>query len=163
MKWNRTTDQALRILIHLTNEPRVVPSLELSMLLNVSQKIVTQNAALMLKAGFLDFLPGIHGGYFLAKEPSTISLYDVIITMESPDLFPKRPKGDYGKDALEDMLLIIQRSVDNIVRSISIQDVASDTDASILQVQKRALNGVIAGLAGVELNLPPSTKKKKGA
>ena len=70
---------AVRAIVELTDkdEGTPIPVKDISKAQGMSAKYVKQLMNRMQKAGLVKGHPGIHGGYTLAKEPDTISLYDI--------------------------------------------------------------------------------------
>ncbi len=70
---------AVRAVVELTDkdEGTPIPVKDISKAQGMSAKYVKQLMNRLQKAGLVRGHPGIHGGYTLAKEPGTISLYDI--------------------------------------------------------------------------------------
>lgn len=82
MQLNKTTDYAVRIVYFLSNENRIFTSEEISKATGVSRGYVMSILRNLLKAGLVEAIRGIKGGFHLKKKPDKISLFDVIKTME---------------------------------------------------------------------------------
>ena len=82
MHFNATTDYAVLIMIHLTKHKRTHSTGELSKHISVSKRYIASIAA-KLRGGYLvTASKGQIGGYRLAKDPSSISVYDIVTLME---------------------------------------------------------------------------------
>lgn len=161
MKWNNTTDHAIRTLVYLANERKVTPSAELAHFLNLSQPAVINNVGPLLDAGYVGVVSGMNGGYFLGKDPHKITVYDAIITMESPDLFPFSEQKTAATKMVDDVFQLVQWSCDNIFKSITIADLSNIHDTSITKLKKKAFNEVIAGLADMPaVDMQPNGEMK---
>jgi Rrf2 family protein len=70
---------AVRAVVELADKQRDTPVSvkEISEVQGMSAKYVKQLMNRLQKAGLVRGHPGIHGGYTLAKEPGSISLYDI--------------------------------------------------------------------------------------
>jgi Rrf2 family protein len=70
---------AVRAVVELADKDEGVPIpvKDIAEAQEVSAKYVKQLMNRLQKAGLVRGHPGIHGGYTLAKEPDTISLYDI--------------------------------------------------------------------------------------
>ncbi len=82
MQLNMTTDYALRLLLYLASEDRTVPSQEIAAHMNIPQKYITTIAAKLKRGRFIKTVQGANGGYVLERAPASISIYDVMCTME---------------------------------------------------------------------------------
>ena len=70
---------AVRAVVELTDrdEGAPIPVKDIAEAQGMSAKYVKQLMNRLQRAGLVKGHPGIHGGYTLAKEPGTISLYDI--------------------------------------------------------------------------------------
>lgn len=82
MQINRTTDYALRILICLGRENRMVSSSEIANTMRISQRYLLSIVRRLKDQGYIRVGFGPDGGYSLIKPLNMISLYDIIILME---------------------------------------------------------------------------------
>lgn len=82
MQLQMTTDYALRILVHLATEKRVVSSTDLAKQLSIPAKYVLRVGNKLRVSGFADTVTGVQGGYALGKNPEDISLHDVVVAIE---------------------------------------------------------------------------------
>lgn len=80
---SRKTDYALLILTALAERPTVYTSLrDLTKEKNMPYRFVSQIVQPLLHAGILESREGAGGGYRLAKEPSAITVQDVVAAEE---------------------------------------------------------------------------------
>ncbi|MGB4594568.1 MAG: Rrf2 family transcriptional regulator [Anaerolineaceae bacterium] len=63
---------------------RLVPSNEIAEKMNISPMFLSRINSLLSLAGLINTRRGARGGISLAKEPSEISLYDVIAAVDGP-------------------------------------------------------------------------------
>lgn len=82
MQLNKTTDYAVRIVYFLSNENRIFTSEEISKITGVSRNYNMSILRRLSKAGLVEVIRGVKGGFRLKKNPDKISLFDVIKTME---------------------------------------------------------------------------------
>ena len=82
MQLQMTTDYAMRILVDLAAQKRVVPSTELSERLVIPAKYVLQVGRKLKENQFADTVTGSKGGYVLSKPPEEISIFDILIAFE---------------------------------------------------------------------------------
>jgi Rrf2 family iron-sulfur cluster assembly transcriptional regulator len=91
MLFSRESEYAIQTLLHLAEQPQDsytyirkiaakldIPFFYLSKILNK-----------LVKAGILSSSRGMKGGIKFAKDPSEISIYDIIITIDGEDIFSK--------------------------------------------------------------------------
>ncbi|MEG0250385.1 MAG: Rrf2 family transcriptional regulator [Peptostreptococcus sp.] len=84
MQLNITTDYAIRIVLYLsTNMDEFVSTKELSDNLCISRAYVTKIVKILEKNNLVTIMRGNKGGVALKKEPSSISILEVISVMES--------------------------------------------------------------------------------
>lgn len=82
MQLNRSTDNAIRMLICLAKASGAVSSSQLARTIGVSPRYLLQIGARLRDAGFVSVRFGAAGGYRLSRLPAEISLLDVITAME---------------------------------------------------------------------------------
>ena len=81
MQFNSTTGYAIQMMIYLAkNMRRIVPSVELSEYITVSQRYLLQIAGKLRDGGFIGVNRGMAGGYHLLQDPSQLNIYDVYNT-----------------------------------------------------------------------------------
>lgn len=80
---SRKTDYALLILTALAERPNVFTSLrDLAKEKNMPYRFVSHVVRPLLRAGILESREGVGGGYRLAKEPSAVTVHDVVAAEE---------------------------------------------------------------------------------
>ena len=86
MQLKITTDYAVRTLVHLAKEgDRVVSSGEIASEMCIPQKYLIRLGGQLRDAGLVHAHAGQYGGYSLAKDPSKITLFEVL-TLTEPTL-----------------------------------------------------------------------------
>ena len=89
MHINKTTCHALLITFYLVRNNRVVSSTELADNLQISPRYTSLVAAKLRKGGLISAQLGMSGGYSLSREPSAISVYDVMSVVEGGEIVPE--------------------------------------------------------------------------
>lgn len=97
MQLNTSTDYAIRMVLYLAKHGRVIPSAELSEHINISRRYTMLIASRMRDAGIIGVSKGSVGGYYLLREPTQISIYDIVVAMEGKILISHRPDDDGQK------------------------------------------------------------------
>ena len=77
MKLATMTDCAIRMLLCLASEKRLIVSGEFSRKIGLDRKYLLSVGKQLKKAGLVHITLGPFGGYSLAKPPEDISLYDI--------------------------------------------------------------------------------------
>lgn len=97
-----TTDYALRMLVDLAVQQRIVSSTELSERLAIPVKYVLQVGRKLKANGFVHTVAGSKGGYTLAGPPEKITVYDVLVTFEGTIKINRclEPDGYCSRDAV---------------------------------------------------------------
>lgn len=96
MKINRATDYGIRLMMYLAARPgTIVPRAEVAQMMAIPAEFLAKIAQLLAKAGFIEIRKGRAGGYILARDPSQITLLDLVETLEgeiSLNLCVERPE-----------------------------------------------------------------------
>lgn len=82
MQLNITTDYGIRILLYLAITNDITSSSELSENLKVSRDYVYTIGRKLRKAGYIQTVAGVTGGFVLQKRPSEITLHDILLLFE---------------------------------------------------------------------------------
>ena len=84
----------------------------------------------LLQGGLLESRRGNHGGYFLAREPREISLWEIIAALEGPVALTECSTGVSGLCELEECCsiresqMLISRTVRKVFEGITLSDLA---------------------------------------
>ncbi|WP_020429662.1 RrF2 family transcriptional regulator, partial [Paenibacillus riograndensis] len=80
MQFSKSTDYALHALVHLGHSERChnVGIKELSSALSVSESYLSKTLSKLRQDGILRAVPGVNGGYELARPADQITFLDVI-------------------------------------------------------------------------------------
>lgn len=103
---------------------------------NISLNYLEQLMAQLKKAELVESVRGKQGGYMLAKEPSKISVGDVLIVLEG-ELAPTDCVKEYTADECTNadycvtriIYEKIKKSIDDVVYSITLQDMLDDKES----------------------------------
>jgi Rrf2 family protein len=81
----RETDYAIRCLFYLSGkEDEVVMVDEIAQEMRIPKTFLAKILQRLAKAGLVLSYVGVKGGFYIAKNPEEISLYDVITAIEGP-------------------------------------------------------------------------------
>ena len=126
MQFNASTGYALQIMLYLTKNRRVVSSMELIENIAVSQRYLHKIAGKLRNGGLVVTKIGMSGGYTLHKEPSLISVYDIILLMEGGIHIPESVVPPvYIKSRLDDTLLQLKEYFEEYLRSVTLDKLSN--------------------------------------
>jgi Rrf2 family protein len=81
----RKTDYAIRCVLHLAESDKdVVMINEIAAHRDIPKSFLAKILQTLAKAGIVESLRGVQGGFRLARKPSHISLLDIVEAMEGP-------------------------------------------------------------------------------
>ncbi|MBM01117.1 MAG: hypothetical protein CL762_00120 [Chloroflexi bacterium] len=135
-------DYGVRILVHLATIPEnsIAKGSEISKARHIPEKFLFQISNDLLDKKFIKSVRGPKGGYSLAKNPSEISIADVIegldksmapvSCIEFPDLCEVS-----GKCSQQDMWSDVEKTLVSKLETISVQDLA-DRDRVFVETLK---------------------------
>lgn len=98
MQLKASTDYGIRAILFLAAENTVRSSKEIAREMSIPRDYLIQLAQLLRNSGLIEAKPGKHGGYALAKDPSEISLLEIITAMEDNVKVGKCPEATDGCD-----------------------------------------------------------------
>lgn len=141
MKLQITTDYAIRIMLFMTQQDGKVSTAETAAKeLGITYSYFNKIAYKIRTAGYLETIQGPSGGYFLAKNATDISLYDVVKVMEG-DIRINRCLDDDGYCSRNATLICpvhtvfegIQSQIIDTLKSIKIRDLCAENQPHSLQ------------------------------
>lgn len=99
---------------------------------NISENYLELLFSTLKKSGLVKSLRGAQGGYILAKEPKEIRISDIIDVLEGPVEIATCLDGDVcqNEDCCATRLLWekIKNSIDEVMASITLQDIVDDNN-----------------------------------
>lgn len=85
IRFSKMADYGVLILSHFgRNEGLQVSASELAEAVHMPKAVVANLLKSFREAGFLDSRRGLHGGYWLARPPQSISLLDILKAIDGP-------------------------------------------------------------------------------
>lgn len=83
MQLKITTDYAVRIMIYLASEKKMVSCPKIASDMSIPQNYLIKVIKMLMTAGLVQSKEGVHGGYKLQKRAEDITVYEVINAVES--------------------------------------------------------------------------------
>ncbi len=81
----RKTDYAVRCIIYLAEDTNQVANVtEVSRKMHIPKTFTAKIFQKLVKAGLVESIRGMNGGFRLAKKPSDISLLDIMVAIQGP-------------------------------------------------------------------------------
>lgn len=82
----RATEYAVRAILHMAKQPRgeVVYKKDICAEQDVTPAFLTKILQPLIKSGVVASQRGVGGGFYLAKDPAEITLFDIISSQEGP-------------------------------------------------------------------------------
>jgi Rrf2 family protein len=82
----RETDYAVRCILYLAGDDDQVSSVaEVSKNMHIPKTFLAKIVQRLVKAGLVESIRGMNGGFRLAKKPSAISLLDIMTAIQGPE------------------------------------------------------------------------------
>ena len=129
MQLKITTDYAIRIVLYLAMNHRIVPSKEIADNLCIPQNMVLKTGKCLNEKGLIDIMTGTKGGFELRKPADKINLLDVIEITEPTLKINRCLETDRycSRNATEtcpvrETYSKIQEIIENSLRAVSIED-----------------------------------------
>lgn len=97
MQFKASTDYGLRAILYLAAQGATCSSKDIANDMSIPRDYLIQLAQLLRNAGLIEARPGKHGGYRLAKEPSDISVLQVIEALDDDAKQSTRAKREVRK------------------------------------------------------------------
>lgn len=133
MKLTKSTDFALRLLVHLSMEEKHHRTPALADLLDIPYNHLTKLVQALTKSGFVQTKQGKYGGVLLRKKPKDISLKDVVYVTEGPTQLvecvnDKNACTLFHACQLKTGIIDVQNRLDALFESISLFDLMDKKD-----------------------------------
>ena len=129
---NSSTDYAIRIIIYLAKQERVISSQLLSRVIDVSPRYLLQIGAKLRDSGLVSVMHGSSGGYILLKKPNAISLHDIMQIMEGDSSSHQWTK--HSNEKLNEFLVLndvyqnIDRLIEQGLKNITIERILAQAN-----------------------------------
>ena len=82
MQLKASVDYGMRIVLYLASQQGVCSSRDIAETMSIPRDYLIQLAQLLRKGGVIEARPGKNGGYLLAKDPSEISVFQVMSALD---------------------------------------------------------------------------------
>jgi Rrf2 family nitric oxide-sensitive transcriptional repressor len=128
MQLNVTTDYAIRALVYLAEEKRMVTGVEIANKMQIPPAYLLTIMGTLKKEGFVTVKRGNAGGYSLAKPQDKISLWDIMETMEGTMQFNCNMENDIfdgsedtGMGQVRNVYRAVQSSIEERLRNVTLE------------------------------------------
>lgn len=105
----------MRTVVYLAMKGTTCSSKDIAEDMSIPRDYLIQLAQLLRNAGLIEARPGKHGGYRLAKEPSEISVRQIIMALDEDTKQSTRVKRELRKDGV--MMADVKQAYDIVGRS----------------------------------------------
>ena len=153
MKLKASVDYGVRAIMYLAVKGTTCSSREISEEMSVPRDYLIQLALRLRNAGLIKARPGKNGGYVLAKDPSEITIANILDAFDNDLKHVRQPmkKGRKVSDsaaAVRTMHGMLADSLDQYMNSITVQDLlkALDDDEPVEEVMADAFEAEAARL-----------------
>lgn len=105
---------------------------------NISEQYLEQIFSSLKKSGLVKSVRGAQGGYFLDKDPKEITVGDILIVLEGPVslsdcVLDEDICENSGKCVTKVVWEKIKKGIDDVINSITLQDMIDDHNKNILE------------------------------
>ncbi len=100
MRLKASTEYGMRAVLYLAEKGTVCSSRDVAEDMSIPRDYLIQLAQLLRNAGIIVARPGKNGGYSLAKDPSEISVLDVVNALQDDKKRAKRKSASDGENDL---------------------------------------------------------------
>lgn len=126
MQLNKSTDYAIKILLFLKETNNLKYQTEIANATDIPPKYLATILSKLKKAGYIESLRGNKGGYYLKKELSEITVYDIICITESSStisccLEQKKTDGLYRN--IKNYYYEVQNKLEHNIFAVTLQDI----------------------------------------
>lgn len=136
MKLKASVDYGARAIVYMAVKGGTCSSREISEEMSVPRDYLIQLALRLRNAGLIKARPGKNGGYVLAKDPSKITIAQVLNAFDADLKHERQNMKKARKEAASAALVreihgTIMGSLDSFLESISIQDMLDSHDKGV--------------------------------
>lgn len=126
MQFKASTDYGMRAILYLAAQGTTYSSKDIAQDMSIPRDYLIQLAQLLRNAGLIEARPGKHGGYRLAKEPSDITVLQIMKALEEDAKASTRAKRSSRKDGamvqgVKQTYQLIEESFDAYLDSLTIE------------------------------------------
>ena len=126
MQFKASTDYGMRAILYLAAQGTTCSSKDISQDMSIPRDYLIQLAQLLRNAGLIEARPGKHGGYRLAKEPSDITVLQIMKALEEDAKASTRAKRSSRKggamvQGVKQTYQLIEESFDAYLDSLTIE------------------------------------------
>ena len=126
MQFKASTDYGMRAILYLSAQGTTCSSKDIAQDMSIPRDYLIQLAQLLRNAGLIEARPGKHGGYRLAKEPSDITVLQIMKALEEDAKASTRAKRSSRKDGamvqgVKQTYQLIEESFDAYLDSLTIE------------------------------------------
>jgi len=131
MLLTRASEYALLSLDVIRNTEKPIGSEQLAKELNFPKSFLAKILQSLAKAGILESKKGAHGGFIMARNPSDVTLAEIILASEgkAPSIFDCSqytdtcPNGAIGMCSISPFLTNFQRKIDTFLNELTLEDI----------------------------------------
>ncbi len=152
LRLTKKADYGLMAMKHLAEQPSGTArnAKELAEAYGIPQEALAKILQRLVKAGLLDSQQGIRGGYRLARDPETISAFEVIRAIDGPLFITScvTIRGECGQTdrcTVREPLQKVNSSIESVLKRIMISELNEDWTESGGQSPRRAPQLVTIG------------------
>lgn len=133
MQFKASTDYGMRAMLYLAAQGTTCSSKDIADDMSIPRDYLIQLAQLLRNAGLIEARPGKHGGYRLAKEPSEITVLQVMTALEEDTKQSTRTrrssrKGGPMVQGVKQAYELIEESFDAYLDSLTIKMLLDSTE-----------------------------------
>ena len=134
MRIRATTDYAIRAVLYLALKGERCSSREIAEAMDIPRDLLVQIAISLRRSSIIEAQSGKYGGYALLKDPSDITLYDLVHAMEDePELLGS---ANFDEVADENAAELVKETYSAIQSDLE----ASLAATSIMQIAQKKLS-----------------------
>jgi Rrf2 family protein len=135
LKLTKKADYGLMAMKHLAEQSHAgaCSAKELAEAYQIPQELLAKILQKLVKAGLLKSHHGTNGGYFLARDPATISAFEVIRVIDGPLFITScvTVRGNcvqHERCTIKEPMRKVNQSIEEVLRRITISEMAGDVD-----------------------------------